>query len=255
MTSTTAAAAKLLTKLVTAEDALRAARAKEARTARAAERAAARVAKARTAKKDADKARAAAERDGKRIAAATARAERAAVKLDQLRAAAADARQQATEARRAARAAARRLDTLSRRAATAAATAVGDIAHRLGEQSLTATAPEDRTLPAEELPAVEEIEKHADRFADLDAQAKAYAKAADAEKKWLRQLPVGTYGRAVVTRTAGRSILDGDQVALDYLNLLGTLPPRKGSRSTFKVAVAAAEPAAAEAGDVITLAA
>lgn len=252
MTST-AATAKLMTALVTAEETLRTARAEEGRTARAAERAAARVTKARAAHKEAGKNLAAAERTGKRVVSATARAARAAAKLEELRAAAAVAKQEATEARRAARAAARRVDALSRRAAAAAARTVGEIAHRIGP---VAPAPEaERTLPEDQLPAVEEIQEHADRFADLDAQAKQYAKAAEVERRWLRQLPDGAYGRVTLARTAGRSILDGDQVALDYLHLLNALPPRKASRPAFKVAVANPATAAMQAGEPVILAA
>ncbi|MGW8703621.1 hypothetical protein ACWGOK_43115, partial [Streptomyces eurythermus] len=70
--------------------------------------------------------------------------------------------------RAAARAAARRLDRLSLRAATSAAQAVEKISQRLGETSLTPAAETDRTLAADEIPAVEEIELHAARYATLD---------------------------------------------------------------------------------------
>ncbi|MFB8402166.1 hypothetical protein [Streptomyces sp. NPDC055912] len=63
-------------------------------------------------------------------------------------------------------------------------------------------------------------------------------KAAEVEKKWLRQLPVGTFGRVTVTRTPGGSVLDGDQVALDYADK-GLIPPRKARKDTFKAAVTA----------------
>ncbi|MXM69187.1 hypothetical protein GR925_38815, partial [Streptomyces sp. HUCO-GS316] len=157
------------------------------------------------------------------------------------------ARTDATAARRAARTADRRLDRLSLRTARAASRTVGKIAERLGRTSLAAAPAADRVLPAEELPAVEEIEAHADRFKELDRKAKDTAKLAEAEKTWLRQLPVGAYGRVTVARTPGGSVIDGDQIALDYLDAGLGVPPRKARRDTFKVAVTAADAVAVAA--------
>ncbi|MBC9730696.1 hypothetical protein [Streptomyces sp. TRM68367] len=235
MTSTTATTAKTLAKLVDAETALKAARAEETRTARTAERIAERLRKARANTAKARRGLRAAESTGKRVTVAVRRLERAEAKQSEAQTAHTDAKQEATAARRAAGTAARRMDTLARRAALAATATVSDIARRLGEKNLAPAATEDRTLPEQELPTVEDIETHAARFADLDQRAKDFSKAADVEKKWLRQLPAGTYGRVTVTRTPGRSVLDGDQVALDYLNFAGALPPRKSTKTTFKV--------------------
>jgi hypothetical protein len=210
--STTAKTAQMMARLADAETALQDARKDEARTERAAARAAARVTTARTTAATARRELATATRTGKGLATATRRADRAA---------------------------ARRLDNLARRAAVSAARTVGEIAERLGRTALTPASTADQILPAEELPGVEEIEEHADRFAELDEKAKQLAKAAEVEKKWLRQIPVGTFGRVTVARTPGGSVLDGDQVALDYADQ-GLIPPRKARRDTFKVAVAAA---------------
>ncbi|WP_157961239.1 hypothetical protein, partial [Streptomyces sp. 111WW2] len=157
-------------------------------------------------------------------------------------AAARAAKDEATAARRATRRAERTCERIARRAALTAARTVEKIARRIGESRLATTPAEDKVLPADELPTVAEIEQHAAQFADLDSRAKALGKAADAEKAWLRRLPVGTFGRVVVTRTRGRSILDGQQVELDYLNRFGTTAPRKLSRSAFKVDASALQP-------------
>ncbi|MBK3630987.1 hypothetical protein JHN59_40640 [Streptomyces sp. MBT49] len=238
MSNTTAKAAKLLVLLVEAETAAAEARKVEARTAKAAERAAARVHKQRAVHAEASKEFNKAERAAKNlitpaVKAAARKSTRQWEKLKGLQEAAKAAKAEATVARRAARTAARRLDRLSLRAATAAARTVETISQRLGETSLTPAAETDRTLAADEIPTVEEIELHATRYATLDRQAKDAAKAADAEKTWLRALPVGTYGRVVITRTPGRSVLDGTQVALDY-TARGLTAPRKATRTTFK---------------------
>ncbi|WP_405759485.1 hypothetical protein OG234_13385 [Streptomyces sp. NBC_01420] len=236
MSNTTKVTARLMTQLLAAETALTTARREEARTAGKATRAAARAKTARTAaataRRDLAKIQATA---GKGLAAATRKAETRTAKAEELTETAREAKATAAAARRTARAAARRVDRLGRRAAIAAARSVEKIAARLGETSLTPAAEDDRTLTADELPPVAEIEAHAARHADLDKRAKDLAKAADAEKTWLRTLPVGIYGGVVITRTPGRSVLDGTQVALDYTNLLGQLPPRKATRTTFKV--------------------
>ncbi|MFE4329659.1 hypothetical protein ACFRQM_09405 [Streptomyces sp. NPDC056831] len=230
--------AHLMARLVEAETTLRDTRREEARTECAATRAIARVQTARTDAATARRDLCTAERTGKGLAAATRRLATRTIKLDTLTAAAREAKATATAARRAARTAARRLDTLGRRAALAATRTVATIAHRLGEASLTPAPTAGRTLAATELPAAEEIQTHADRFTDLDQQAKTLAKQADAEKTWLRALPVGIYGRVVITRTPGGSVLDSDQVALDY-TARGEVAPRKARRDTFKVAVQA----------------
>ncbi|MDH6489624.1 hypothetical protein [Streptomyces sp. SAI-127] len=244
----TAKAAQQIARLVDAEDALTAARREEAKTAKAAQRATdrAKAARAKVAPARAELRKA--ERTGKGLAAATRRLTARMAKAADLEQTARVARHQARLAARAARAAARRLDRLALRAATTATRMVGEVAERMGRH--TATAPEqDKTLPVEELPAVKEIEAHADRFKALDADAKATAKLADAEKKWLRRLPVGVYGRVTVTRTNGGTVIDADQVAVAYLdNGLG-VPPRKARKDTFKVALAEA-PAVEVAEDV-----
>ncbi|MEW2631633.1 hypothetical protein AB0903_08230 [Streptomyces sp. NPDC048389] len=238
MNSTTKTA-QMMARLADAETAAKVAGREETRTATRADRAAARLTAARTAAATARRELRTAIRTGKGQAAAERRVERLTARCATLATAAQDAKAEATAARRAARTATRRMDTLARRAARSAAHTVSEIAERLGRTALTAAPAADPVLPAEELPAVEEIEEHADRFAELDAKAKTYAKAADAEKKWLRQIPVGTFGRVTVARTPGGSVLDGDQVALDYADQ-GLIPPRKGRKDTFKVAVAAA---------------
>ncbi|MFZ4266569.1 hypothetical protein [Streptomyces arboris] len=236
--NTTQLAARTMAALVEAETALTAARREEARTAGIATRSAARAKVARTAAATARRDLVKAERTGKGVKVATRKADGRTAKAAALTETAREAKAIATAARRAARAAARRLDRLSIKAARAAARTVGKIAERLGRTALTPPPADDRTLTVEELPAVEEIEEHADRFAELDAKAKQYGKAAEVEKKWLRQLPMGTFGRVTVARTPSGSVLDGDQVALHYADQ-GLIPPRKARRDTFKVAVAA----------------
>ncbi|MFJ4627141.1 hypothetical protein [Streptomyces sp. NPDC088847] len=233
MSNTTAKAAKLLVLLVEAEALVAETRKAETRTAKAAERAAARVHKQRAVHAEAGKEFNKAERAGKGVVAAARKATRQWEKLKSLQDAAKAAKVEATVARRAARAATRRLDRLSLRAGIAAARTVEKISQRLGETSLTPVAETDAILAADEIPTVEEIELHASRYATLDRQAKDTAKAADAEKAWLRTLPVGMYGRVVITRTPGRSVLDGTQVALDY-TARGLTAPRKATRTTFK---------------------
>ncbi|WP_328638412.1 hypothetical protein [Streptomyces canus] len=238
MSTTTAKAAKLMTLLVEAETEAATARKAETRATKAVERAAQRVHKARAAAADASKAFNAAERAAKHhvtpaVKAAARKSVRCTDKLNQAKEILREAKAEATIARRAARKAARRLDRLSLRAAVAASRTVEQISQRLGETALTPVTDEDRTLPVEELPAVEEIELHAARYAAADSKAKTAAREADAEKKWLRALPVGTYGRIVITRTPGGSILDGTQVALDYA-ARGLTAPRKARKSTFK---------------------
>ncbi|MER7835322.1 hypothetical protein ABTY98_05265 [Streptomyces sp. NPDC096040] len=248
--NTTAKAAQQMTRLVEAEDALTTARREEAKTAKAAERATARAKAARAKVAEARKLVRAAECTGKGVAAATRRLATRMAKAAELQQTARVARYEARLAARAAATAARRMDRLALRAARIASQAVGQIAQRLGEHAATPAAEQDKTLPVEELPAVEEIEQHAERFKALDAEAKAQAKLADAEKKWLRRLPVGQYGRVTVTRTNGGTVIDADQVAVAYLdNGLG-VPPRKGRKDTFKVAV---EAPAVETADEVEL--
>ncbi|MEV3895345.1 hypothetical protein [Streptomyces anulatus] len=232
--NTAKVAARTMAALVEAETALTAARREEARTAGIATRAATRAKAARTEAATARRELAKVERTGGKVGPVARKAHKRIVKADALTATARDAKATATAARRAARAAARRADRIALRAAAAATRTVAKIAARMGETSLTSAPSEDRTLPADQLPAVEEIETHAARYDDLDQQVKELSKVADAEKRWLRQLPVGIYGGVVITRTPGRSILDGDQVALDYIEQ-GLVPPRKASRKTFKV--------------------
>ncbi|MGX1514001.1 hypothetical protein [Streptomyces collinus] len=253
MTSTAATTARIMDRLAAAEATTAEARREEARTARAAERAAARVAAFRPKLAEARKSLRTAERTGKRLAAAARVLAGREAKLADLIEAAREAKADASAARRAARTAARRLDRLAMRAAVTAARTVEEISHRLGETALAPAVETDRTLAAEELPTVEEIETHAARYATLDARAKDLAKAADAEKVWLRALPVGTYGRVIITRTPGRSVLDGTQVALDYTSR-GLLAPRKLTRQTFKcdaTAILADLAEAAETADEI----
>lgn len=232
--------ARLMAQLAEAEVTLQAARKTETRAASAAARAAARVTAARTAASGARRELRTATRTGQGLATATRRADRADAKLATLTAAAQDAKTTAAEARRAARTADRRVDSLALRAARAASRTVGRIAERLGRTELAPAPAADKTLPADQLPTLAEIEARADEFATLDAKAKAAAKKADAVKKWLRQIPVGVFGRVTVTRTAGGSVIDGDQIAIDYLDAGLGVPPRKARRDTFKVAVTAA---------------
>ncbi|MGA5202766.1 hypothetical protein [Streptomyces variegatus] len=238
MSTTTAKAAKLMTLLVEAEAETTAARKAEARAAKAVETAARRVHKARAVAAEARQAFNKAERAAKHlptpaVKAAARKSVRCDDKLTEAKEALRTAKAEATVARRASRKAERRMDRLSLRAAVAAGRAVEKIGQHLGETALTPAAETDRTLPVEELPTVEEIELHAARYAVADRQAKDAARAADAEKKWLRALPVGTYGRVVITRTPGGSILDGTQVALDYA-ARGEVAPRKARKDTFK---------------------
>lgn len=254
MSRTTAAAARILARLVEAEDVLTASRREEARAAGVAERAAARVLKARTARTEARKALRTAERTGKAVAAAARRLATREARLLELVETARTRKAEATAARRARRTAERRVERISARAALAATRSVEKITARLGEAALTSAPETDPVLDADELPAVEVIEAHAARYAELDRQAKDLAKLADAEKKWLRQLPVGTYGRGVViTRTPGGSVLDNAAVALAYTSR-NEVPPRKARRDVFKcdagallVALAAEEEADAAA--------
>lgn len=232
--NSTAKTARLMGQLVEAEETVSEARREESRTARAADRAADRVQAARLRVTDARQALRTAERTGKGEAAAARRLTAREAKVAELLDTARTLKGEAVAARRAARAAERRLNRLSLRAAVAASRTVETISHRLGETALTPAPETDAVLSEEELPAVEEIEAHALRQADLDSRAKDLAKAADAEKAWLRQLPTGVYGRVVISRNAGRSVLDGTQVALDYTSR-GLIAPRKLTRQTFKV--------------------
>jgi hypothetical protein len=246
MSTTTATAARNLARLVDAEDVLTAARREEARAAGVAERAAARVLKARTLRTEARQALRAAERTGKGTASAARRLATREARLAELVETARTRKAEASAARRARRSAERRVERIARRAALAATRSVEKIAAALGETALTPAPDTDRLLDAAEIPAVEEIETHAARYAELDRQAKDLAKLADAEKSWLRQLPNGTYGRVVINRTPGRSVLDGAAVALAY-TARGEVPPRKATRTTFKCdATALLEALAAE---------
>jgi hypothetical protein len=238
--NSTAKTAELLNLTVEAEAALAGAQREQGKADRKADRAALKVAVQRGRRNDAVKALRAAQRAGKGVNAAARRVEiqdrQVATRIEEAR----DAKAAARDARRAVRTAERRLNRISLRAATAGARTVGRIAERLGKTSLAKTPAADITLSAEELPAVDEIEQRADEFAALDADAKAKAKQADALKKWLRQLPVGAYGRVTIARTPGGTVIDGDQVAIDYLDAGLGAPPRKGRKDTFKVLVAAA---------------
>ncbi|MFF4900490.1 hypothetical protein [Streptomyces sp. NPDC001068] len=247
--NTTAKAAQQMTRLLEAETALTAIRREATRTAKAAERATARAKAARANVGETRKLVRAAERAGKGLAAATRRLAARMAKAADLEQAARVARHDARQAARAAATAARRHTRLALRAAATAARAVGELAHHLGEAAITAAPEQDKTLPTEELPAVKEVEEHAERFKDLDARAKGLAKQADAEKKWLRRLPVGEYGRVTITRTPGGSVIDGDQVAVAYLDHGLGVPPRKARKDTFKAAVTTA-PAVETAEDV-----
>ncbi|MGX1301383.1 small-conductance mechanosensitive channel [Streptomyces albogriseolus] len=246
--NTTAKAAQQIARLVEAEEVLTAARRAEAKATKTAERATARAKAARANVAPARAELRKAERTGKGLAAATRRLAARTAKAADLEQTAREARHTARQAARAAATAARRLDRLALRAATTATRMVGEVAARLGERVAPAAPEQDKTLPVEELPAVEEIEAHAERFKALDADAKATAKLAEAEKKWLRRLPVGVYGRVTITRTNGGTVLDGDQVAVAYLDAGLGVPPRKGRKDTFKVALAA--PAVETAEDV-----
>ncbi|MFB7496057.1 hypothetical protein ACFC09_15420 [Streptomyces sp. NPDC056161] len=255
--STTATAARNLARLVEAEDVLTAARREQARAAGVAERAAARVLKARTLRAEARKTLRAAERAGKGLATAARRLATREARLLELVDTARAARAEAAAARRATRSAERRVERIGRRAALAATRSVEKIAAALGETALTPAPETDRLLTADEIPAVEEIETHAARHAELDRQAKDLAKSAEAEKTWLRQLPNGTYGQVVITRTTGRSVLDGAAVALAY-TARGEVPPRKATRTTFKcdaTALLADQAAANEEAPLLTIAA
>ncbi|MEH0410938.1 hypothetical protein [Streptomyces scabiei] len=246
MSTTTATAARNLARLVDAEDVLTAARREEARAAGVAERAAARVLKARTLRTEARQALRTAERTGKGTASAARRLATREARLTELVETARTRKAEAAATRRARRSAERRVERIARRAALAATRSVEKIAAALGDTALTPAPDTDRLLDAAEIPAVEEIETHAARYAELDRQAKDLAKLADAEKSWLRQLPNGTYGRVVINRTPGRSVLDGAAVALAY-TARGEVPPRKATRTTFKCdATALLEALAAE---------
>lgn len=244
--NSTAKTARLMAELVEAETKVAGALREESRTARASERAADRVKAARQKLTEARKDLRAAQRAGKGEAVAARRVATREGRVEELLKAAEILKADAAAYRREARTAQRRLNRLSMRAAVAASRTVEKISHRLGETALTPAPETDAVLTAEELPAVEEIEAHALRQSDLDKRAKDLAKAADAEKEWLRQLPTGVYGRVVITRTAGRSVLDGTQVALDYTSR-GLIAPRKLTRQTFKVD-ASALAAEADAG-------
>lgn len=243
---TAARTAQLMASLVTVEAELKDATRTARRAERAADRAAARVKTARVKLTEARRDERAAERAGKGLAAAARKVAHRTAKLAELTAAARTARTEATAARRAAKAAERRFNRLALRAAISAGRTVEKIAQRIGETRLSAAPAEDKTLSADELPAVEEIEAHGARYADLDAKAKAFAKAADAEKTWLRQLPTGIYGRVIITRTPGRSIQDTRQIELDYVTRFRTTAPRKSTRSIFKADASALLPAQAE---------
>ncbi|MFJ1528246.1 hypothetical protein ACIOFV_07425 [Streptomyces mirabilis] len=247
--NTTAKAAQQIARLVEAEDALTTARREEAHTAKTAERATARAKAARAKVTPARTELRKAERTGKGVAAATRRLHARMARAADLAQTARQTRYAARLAAREAATAARRLDRLALRAATTASRMVGEVAERMGRRA-AATPEQDKTLPVEELPAVEEIETHAERFKTLDTEAKAQAKAAEAEKRWLRRLPAGTYGRVTVTRTNGGTVLDGDQVAVDYLDRGMGVPPRKARKDTFKVAV---EAPAVETADQVAL--
>lgn len=245
--NSTAKTAELLNLTVEAEAVLTAARREQGKADRKADRAALKVAAQRARRSEAAKALRAAQRAGKGVNAAARRVEvqdrQVATRIEEAR----EAKAAARDAHRAVRAAERRLNRISLRAATAGARTVGRIADRLGKTSLAKTPAADVTLPADQLPPVEEIEARADEFATLDAEAKTTAKSADAVKKWLRQLPVGVYGRVTITRTPGGTVLDGDAVAIQFLDAGLGAPPRKGRKDTFKVLVAAA---AAEVTDL-----
>ncbi|WP_433341679.1 hypothetical protein [Streptomyces sp. CA-253872] len=229
----TTTAARTLATLATAEDDLTAARRREARATRTADRAALRVRTARTDLAEARKALRVAERTGKGVRVAGRRLAAREDRLAALVEAARIHKAEATAARRARRTAERRVERIARRAALAATRSVEKITTALGETTLTPAPEKDPVLPASEIPAVEEIEAHAARQAKLDREAKQLAKLADAEKTWLRRLPTGTYGRVTITRTPGRSLLDGAAVALAYTSR-GEVPPRKSSRTVFK---------------------
>lgn len=250
MSKTTAAAARTLARLVEAEDARTAARREEARAAGVAERATARAKAASAKVTEARKALRTAERTGKGVAAATRRLAARMAKAATLAQTAREARYEATAARRALRSAERKVERISRRAALAATRSVQKIAAALGEAVLTPAPETDPVLDADEVPAVEVIEAHAARYAELDRQAKDTAKLAEAEKTWLRRLPTGTHGRVVITRTPGRSVLDNARIELDYMDRFQEPAPRKSTRSTFKcdaTAVLAADEADASA--------
>ncbi|MGV2914582.1 hypothetical protein [Streptomyces alfalfae] len=254
MSTTNATAARILARLVKAEDALTAARREEARTAGVAKRAAARVTKARASRAEARKALRTAEDTGKGIAAATRRLAAREARLTELTETARTRKAEATAARRARRSAERTVERTSRRAALAATRSVQKIAAALGDAVLTPAPDTDPVLDADDLPAVEVIEAHAARHAEIDRQAKDLTKLAEAERAWLRQLPNGTYGRVVIMRAPGRSVLDGAAVALDY-TARGAVPPRKSTRTTFKCDATAllAALATEEAGDATAL--
>jgi hypothetical protein len=206
---------------------------------RAAGRAAGRVEAAKERRAEAVKELRLARRTGKRVGVAERKVANREAKVAELVEAAREAKKLVTVRRREMMTARRRWDRLSLKAATAASRAVGEIAERLGKTSLSKAPAVDPVLPAEEIPAVEEIEARADEFATLDAEAKAKAKQADAVKKWLRQLPAGAYGRVAIARTPGGTVIDGDQVAIDYLDAGLGAPPRKARKDTFKVLVTA----------------
>lgn len=243
-----AAVAALFLRVETAGEELLAAADAFAAAQRAERRAVARVEAGRVRRAEAVKELRAARRAGKRVGVAERKVANREAKIVDLVEAARTAKKLVTTRRREMMTARRRWDRLSLKAATAASRAVGEIAERLGKTTLAKAPAADPVLPAEQLPAVEEVEARADEFATLDAEAKSSAKQAEAVKKWLRQLPAGVYGRVTVTRTPGGTVIDGDQVAIDYLdNGLG-VPPRKGRKDTFKVLVTAqvaALPAAA----------
>ncbi|UJV42957.1 hypothetical protein [Streptomyces sp. AMCC400023] len=243
-----AAVAALFLRVETAGEELLAAADAFAAAQRAERRAVARVEAGRVRRAEAVKELRAARRAGKRVGVAERKVANREAKVTDLVEAARAAKKEVAARRRVMMTARRRWDRLSLKAATAASRAVGEIAERLGKTTLSKAPAADPVLPADQVPAVEEIEARADEFAALDAKAKAAAKAADAVKKWLRQIPAGAYGRVAIARTPGGTVIDGDQVAIDYLdNGLGA-PPRKARKDTFKVLVTAqvaALPAAA----------
>nr|WP_107908838.1 hypothetical protein [Streptomyces chartreusis] len=230
----TRATLRTMTALVEAEAARTAALRAETRTRTAQEKAKAAAktarAEAATARRELRKAL----RAGQGIAAAQRTADSRTARAERLTERAHTARATATQARRAARTAERAYNRCAFRAAVAAGQTVDTIVRHLGEVDLTPAVETDPQLTADQVPPVAEIEAHAARHADLDAQAKDLAKLADAEKQWLRRLPSGAYGRVVIARTPTGSVLDTGRVALDY-SARSAVPPRKAKRHALKV--------------------
>lgn len=123
------------------------------------------------------------------------------------------------------------------RAAFRAAVAMGQAVEKLAEHLATVTpAPKADPIITDPmaLPSLAEIEAQTEEAATCDAAAKVLAKRASTAKTWLRRLPSGQYGRAVITRTNSGTVIDGEAVAVHYA-ARGLVVPRKAKALSFRV--------------------